>query len=229
MSSAAEHYTIIAKTGRLPLSLKIKHLVTRHLGPVSFTLDNGEAISLSGVSGCGKSLLLRAIADLDPHEGEVQLNNNRCDTLRASEWRRQVGYLPATSQWWGDAVQIHFGSSPFGSSPESPSLISGLTALGLDVTILSQPTTTLSSGERQRLALLRLLENRPQVLLLDEPTASLDPDSATRVETLIADYRRQHHCSVIWVSHDPQQRQRVATRHLTIKAGQLFTAEEAWS
>ena len=74
----------------------------------------------------------------------------------------------------------------------------------------------LSTGEKQRLALLRLLANQPRALLLDEPTASLDP---RKVEDLLHTYRQQHAAPVLWVSHDPAQRQRVAQRVLELKEG----------
>ena len=79
----------------------------------------------------------------------------------------------------------------------------------------------LSSGERQRLALLRVLANRPPVLLLDEPTANLDEATTARVEALLKDYRTLHGAGVLWVSHDPQQLRRVADRHLRIADGRL--------
>jgi putative ABC transport system ATP-binding protein len=79
----------------------------------------------------------------------------------------------------------------------------------------------LSSGERQRFALLRLLANRPRVLLLDEPTANLDPDNVIRVEKLVATYMAAEGAGVLWVSHDPLQTTRVARRTLWMEAGRL--------
>jgi ABC-type iron transport system FetAB ATPase subunit len=97
--------------------------------------------------------------------------------------------------------------------------------LGLDEGILAQPITRLSSGEKQRLALLRLLANQPRVLLLDEPTANLDPDNVRRVEAVIEDYRRQQDAAVLWVSHDRQQAARVASRCLQLDSGRIRELE----
>jgi ABC-type iron transport system FetAB ATPase subunit len=86
----------------------------------------------------------------------------------------------------------------------------------------------LSSGEKQRLALLRLMVNRPRVLLLDEPTANLDPENVTRVEKLVAAYLRREGAAVLWVSHDPEQTRRVAQRRLRLQAGRL-KRDGAWT
>jgi ABC-type multidrug transport system ATPase subunit len=82
----------------------------------------------------------------------------------------------------------------------------------------------LSTGERQRLALLRLLTNQPRALLLDEPTASLDPESTVAMERLISDYRQQHQAAVLWVSHQPEQIKRVCVRHLRLEQHRIREA-----
>jgi len=179
-------------------------------------------MSLRGNSGCGKSLLLRAIIDLDPHSGEVLLDGVTREHYSGPQWRQRIGYLPAISQWWGDRVREHFSDEI-----DQPQMSAWLNSLKLNPDIFDSPTATLSSGERQRLSLIRLLANQPQVLLLDEPTASLDPENTLRIESLINVYQAQYHCAVIWVSHDPQQLQRVATRHFMIKQGKL--QEVSWS
>jgi ABC-type iron transport system FetAB ATPase subunit len=184
--------------------LQIKRLRRLMVGPVSFDVAAGECLCLSGPSGAGKSLLLRAIADLDPHEGEVWLDGAACQATAPSLWRRRVGLLPPESSWWLPRTVDHF---PDGQ-PYS------LEGLGLDAGLLGEPVVRLSSGERQRFALLRLLANEPRALLLDEPTANLDPVSTRRVEAVIDDYRRTRQAAVIWVSHDPAQIGRVADRHL---------------
>lgn len=81
-----------------------------------------------------------------------------------------------------------------------------------------------STGERQRFALLRLLENKPRVLLLDEPTAALDEKNTLAVETLLLNYLKNHQAAAIWVSHDPEQLQRVATKRLHIKKHNMAAA-----
>ena len=182
------------------------------VGPVDLWLAAGECLALRGPSGAGKSRLLRAIADLDAHQGSVSCQGTAAEELSPSEWRRRVGMLAADSQWWRDRVAEHFGAPPSTAQMQ---------ALDLAPDLLAQPVARLSSGERQRFALLRLLANRPRVLLLDEPTANLDPDNVIRVERLVADYMAAEAAAALWVSHDPLQTTRVAHRQLRLEGGRL--------
>lgn len=168
-----------------------------------------EFICLSGPSGSGKSLLLRAIADLIIHKGEAYLDEKKCNEINPTQWRKWVGFLPAESSWWYDKVQDHF-------DVDSDTNNKYLKQLNLDVDSYNWDVSRCSTGEKQRLAIVRLLQQKPKVLLLDEPTASLDPDSVARVESLIKNYANENHVPVIWVSHDEQQIKRIANRDFKI-------------
>ncbi len=205
------------------MSLHIQQLHNTHLPRVDLKLAAAECVAIIGESGIGKSLLLRAVADLDPHEGKVSLDEVDAQSLPPAQWRRRVGLLMAESQWWHDRVGEHF--PPRWADSEQAQ--SQLQALALTPAILQKPVAQCSTGERQRLALLRLLAGQPQVLLLDEPSASLDTDNSRRLEKLIDDYRRQHNAMVIWVSHDSQQAQRVADRVMQMTTDGLKPWEPA--
>lgn len=92
--------------------LSVRELRTHLLKPASFSLSAGECIAIRGPSGGGKTLLLRAIADLDPSEGIVYLEGHDRTTMSGPEWRRLVGYLPAEPGWWADTVGEHFTDWP---------------------------------------------------------------------------------------------------------------------
>ncbi|WP_455204819.1 ABC transporter ATP-binding protein [Kaarinaea lacus] len=192
-------------------SLTVKKLKFHHLGPISFKILASQCASLTGPSGIGKSLLLRAIADLIPHQGDIFIDDSDCQALPAPQWRKLAGLLPAKSVWWFDAVGEHFHSvdeTAFG-------------ALNFNRDVLQWSVKRLSTGEQQRLSLLRMLQNTPKVLLLDEPTASLDADNVSRVETLIKTYQQQQSAAVLWVTHDKEQAQRIAERYLLLHTHEI--------
>lgn len=198
-------------------ALRLDGIRPRGLAPVALEIPAGEILFVSGPSGSGKSLLLRAVADLDPHEGEAWLNGSARSALPAPEWRRRVGLLPAESHWWADEVSAHFPSN----ADKAKDLLPLLERLGFGVEVLGWSVGRLSTGERQRLALARLLANRPEALLLDEATANLDPANQARVESVVTDYRTDKAAAVLWVSHDPEQRRRLGRRRLVIRDGRL--------
>lgn len=161
----------------------------------------GQCIGIAGPSGTGKTLLLRALADLDPHQGQMRLDNVASGDMTAPQWRRQVGLLPAESAWWHDTVGPHL--------PDASEQALG--DLGFDPRVLDWQVSRLSSGERQRLALLRLLGHRPRVLLLDEPTANLDAQNTARVEALLIRYKSERPAAIVWVSHALDQLDRLCS------------------
>ncbi|MFQ5469059.1 MAG: ATP-binding cassette domain-containing protein [Gammaproteobacteria bacterium] len=181
------------------------------IGPVNLKAEAGQCVSISGRSGAGKTQLLRALADLDPHHGDVFLNGIECNEISGHEWRRKVAMLPAESQWW----YVHVGGHLQTIDVEI------VESLGFERNIFDAAVDQLSTGERQRLALIRLLAIKPRVLLLDEPTASLDPENTERVEDLIKRYKDNQNATVIWVSHDQSQIDRVSDQHYFMKNGAL--------
>jgi phosphate-transporting ATPase len=190
--------------------LSARELRTQLLRPTSFSLLAGECIAIRGPSGGGKTLFLRAIADLDPNEGAVSLDGRDRMTMSGPEWRRLVGYLPAEPGWWAETVREHFIDWIAAA---------GLVRdLGFPESAKDWPIARLSTGERLRLALVRALMVGPKVLLLDEPTAALDPASAGTVESLIG-ARVRAGLSVLWVTHDMEQARRIAVRRLVVSGG----------
>ena len=192
--------------------LTIRRLARPGLGPIDLDLEAGGCIALSGPSGAGKTLFLRAVADLDPHDGQVALNGEDRTHVAAPEWRRRVAYLAAESAWWTDIAGDHFADREAARSlvPE----------LGLPVEALEWPITRLSTGERQRLAFLRMLVQAPDVMLLDEPTSALDEDSERALEALV-ERRIGKGAAALVVTHDGGQAERLGARRLHLSGGRL--------
>lgn len=181
-------------------------------GPYSFTVCAGECVGLSGKSGIGKTQLLRALADLIPYSGTVFFNGVSADKISAPNWRQRVGMVPADPCWWYDSVGEHFTQK---GNPEN--LKSTLARLGFELDVLNWEVSRLSTGERQRLALARALVPDPDVLLLDEPSSALDAFYTGRLEELLAELRRSRKLGIVWVSHDPAQLKRVASRIFAVE------------
>lgn len=168
---------------------------------VDFELQAQQLVMLYGASGTGKSVLMKALADLIPHEGRVWLNGAEQLSMCPETWRRQVMYFSTETAWWRETVEEHFERLPDETQ---------LTEVDLDPRYLRRSVNSLSSGEKQRLALLRGLLYEPRVLLLDEITANLDPDNTAKVEEMLERYRCRNHAAVFWVSHDEGQKNRLA-------------------
>jgi ABC-type iron transport system FetAB ATPase subunit len=196
--------------------LEIEGLETAHLGPVDLCVQPGELVQITGASGSGKSLLLRAIADLDPNRGRVRLEGHDRDDLTPTDWRRKVAYVPAETAWWAPQVAEHFPAGWVEGEVQG-----WLASFSLPEESLQWDIERLSSGERQRLGLLRAFLNHPRVLLLDEPTANLDLENTRRIERAVRGYLAEAAAGALWVSHDTLQRNRLGGRILEIRAGRL--------
>jgi putative ABC transport system ATP-binding protein len=192
--------------------LSVRNLQRTGLHAASFDVADGECVAVRGPSGSGKTLLLRAIADLDPNDGTVMLDGRNRADMPAPQWRRLVAYVPAEPGWWAETLGAHFAEW----SAAAPLVAD----FGLPRVPPETPVQRLSTGERQRFALIRALQLNPRMLLLDEPTASLDPDGVAAVEAEIRK-RRDAGTGVVWVTHDAGQADRVASRRIAIEHGQV--------
>ncbi|MEO8420959.1 MAG: ATP-binding cassette domain-containing protein [Hyphomicrobium sp.] len=188
--------------------LRVDRLQVAGLPPLSFEVPDGECLAVEGASGAGKTLLLRAIADLDAAGGDVTLDGEERRELPPQEWRRRVRYCAAEPAWWCDTPRECL-------APAHPRIDRLLQSLDLDASLLDRPVAMLSTGERQRLALVRALLDEPKVLLLDEPTGALDPQSTALTEELIRFQLLSGH-SVLLVSHDKAQVERLAHARLLL-------------
>lgn len=192
--------------------LSIKNLTTRKGTVNSLELKPGECVSVMGPSGSGKSLLLRAVADLDPAEGTVSLDGADRMSMTGPNWRRRVVYVGPESGWWEDGVRAHF---------EDPDAMLGLLyRLGFTAETMDWPVSRLSTGERQRLAIARAMDRGPRVLLLDEPTGALDQEATARVEGIVHDFL-QDGGIVLMATHAKEQAARMAGRVLHMNDGAL--------
>ena len=190
-------------------------------GDISFELEPGELVALVGPSGSGKTTLLRALALLsDPATGEVRLHGRTPAEHGYPEWRRKVALVAqrpvlldaGVGENLARAFTYKTARAPFDDARARALL----EKLGLGAERWTQNATTLSEGQQQRVSLARTLLVEPAVLLLDEPTAALDPTALEATETLVRAHVRDTGAAALVVTHDHAQAARWCDRTLTL-------------
>jgi putative ABC transport system ATP-binding protein len=160
----------------------------RILDGASIQVRPGEAVAIQGPSGSGKSTLARALATLvEPDAGAVLLDGQDAREIEPTQFRTRVAFLAQQPAMFDGTVRenLEVGPALHGKSLGEAQARELILAVGLDESILPREARTLSGGEKQRVALARALANESEVLLLDEPTAALDPDAGERIVALL--------------------------------------------
>ena len=201
----------------------------RVIDGVSFDIKAGEFVAISGPSGSGKTTLLHLLAALDrPDTGTIRVAGHDLVHLhRLTEYRRnQIGLvfqlhnlIPRLTSRQNVAIAM-FGTGLGHRERRAEEL---LATVGLAHRVGSKPPT-MSGGERQRVAVARALANEPALLLADEPTGSLDDDSAALVLDLFDDLRARTGLTLLAASHDPRLNER-SDRLLRLADGHIASVE----
>jgi tungstate transport system ATP-binding protein len=218
---------------------RLRNLQQIYNGRVVLSIDaldvrRGEALALVGPSCAGKSTLLRLLNFLEaPSGGTIEFDGRPVDGRLPLDQRRRVTAVfqrPAMLKR-SITANIGFGVGLRGGKLPAAELDAWLDRLGL-APLARQSAPKLSAGEAQRVALARALVLRPDVLLLDEPSANLDPYNIGLIERLVADSRRGNgdgpaDMTVVWVTHDIFQARRVADRVAFLLGGRLVELADA--
>ena len=221
---------------------------------ISFELSAGQRLALSGTSGSGKSMLLRTLAGLDVlekgpsgEEGSISFSGKSITEWKMPEYRTRIGYVPQYQAFTDETVEECFKRAFTLKANQNKfydreKILLWLEQLSLPETgknnsdkdnfteLLNHPARELSGGEAQVVAIIRALQLDPQVLLLDEPTSSMDAELARLIEDLL---EKWHKCSAeifpappgqqaqrawIWVSHNPDQLTRMCDQTYSLDA-----------
>ncbi|RKP54900.1 ABC transporter ATP-binding protein [Pararobbsia silviterrae] len=203
---------------------------TTLLHPCDLTLARGERLVVTGPSGSGKSVLMRALAWLDRPQGVLRWHGHAIDRARVPAFRAAVAYVRQRPALFDGRVEDNL-RVPFElhihrhRRYERERVLAYLAHAGRDATFLEQRADDLSGGEQQLVALVRTLQLAPSVLLLDEPTASLDPQTTLAVEAMIDGwFEHTPQAAFAWVTHDLAQARRVGRRFATVHAGVFATS-----
>jgi putative ABC transport system ATP-binding protein len=190
---------------------------------LSFSVAAGERLAITGPTGSGKTLLLRALAGLDPlDEGTVALGGTSMEQIAMPRYRAQVRLLPQRPTMLEGTVEENL-RLPFRlrvhrsrAFPREAAL-AYFAELSRPAAFLEGRAERLSGGEGQLVALVRTLLTSPRVLLLDEPTASLDDATTRALEALVTSWLREgEDRAAIWTSHHEEQLERVVDRRVAL-------------
>jgi iron complex transport system ATP-binding protein len=197
------------------------------LAGIDLTLRRGEFVAMVGPNGAGKTTLLRALAGLVPTSGDLTLDTSHLARLSLAERARRIAYLPQghVFHWPMPVAEIvALGRLPRGAGADLSAADRAAIAHAMDVTGVAahaeRPVTTLSGGERARVALARVLATEAEIILADEPTASLDP----RYQLIVLGILKRHAeagGTVLAVLHDLGLAARQASRLIVLDHGRI--------
>jgi energy-coupling factor transport system ATP-binding protein len=206
-------------------------LERRALKDLSLRIDPGERVGIAGRTGSGKSTLVQHLAGLlQPKAGRVLLDGTPVDkrTAAARRLRRRVGiaFQYPEDQIFEHTVfrEVAFGPRNLGLKDQEVAarVDWAVTSVGLDAeTMLGRTPFTLSGGEMRRVALASILALRPDVLILDEPTAGLDPRGRRELLDHVAASQETTGMTLIVVSHDLDSLARVTDRLIVLQDGEV--------
>ncbi|CAD7695221.1 unnamed protein product [Ostreobium quekettii] len=195
------------------------------LADITFDLAPGDILFLRGPSGVGKSLLLRAVAALDPIQGgSVRCNNQTPSEFGVPDWRSQITYVSQSRvNLTGTPAELYFSAQKFAAQRgrQRGDLPDILFQLGLEQLLLNRKWGELSGGQAQRVSIAIATALKPAILLLDEPTSACDLESTRRVEEVV----RECGSAVIWATHDQEQPRRVGGKILDLPFGTISTVQ----
>jgi tungstate transport system ATP-binding protein len=189
----------------------------RALHPVNLTLHRGERLVLVGANGSGKTTLLRLLHGLLPSAGRRAVHDVEPGRAPRAAMLFQKPFMLSLSVRFNLHVGLWLNGVP--REEREQRALQALQRVGLQDT-LQRPARDLSGGQQQRLALARAWALRPHILLLDEPTASLDPSAKREVETLVEQIAAEG-VTVVMSTHNLGQAKRLATRVAYLEAGRL--------
>lgn len=202
------------------------------LDDVSIEIPSGQITALIGPSGAGKSALLRLLNRLDdPTAGEIRYRGQPMVDLPVGTLRRRVGFVFQTPVAFPGTVRDNLALAASIAEVPAAEIDSRITEsarlANIDDELLDRPADRLSGGQLQRVTIARALMTGPETLLMDEPTASLDPETAARLGHTIACLSSQRGLTVVMASHRIAEAKELAGYAVMLDKGKVVEAGPA--
>jgi putative ABC transport system ATP-binding protein len=197
------------------------------LNKVTLNINTGEFISVVGPSGSGKSTFFKLCCNLiSPTSGNIVFKGKNFMDYDPVELRKSIVYCFQAPLLFGSTVKqnIYYPYSIRGLKPDEKRVNELFSEFHMPQDFLDNDVKNLSGGEKQRIALIRSLLFKPEILLLDEVTSALDKDNTELVEGIINSINKQG-VTVLWITHNPEQSRRYAHRLITIEQGEISSDE----
>lgn len=194
---------------------------------ITVSIETDDFISIVGPSGSGKSTFLKLCSHLiSPTGGVITYNGKNITDYNPTELRKSIVYCFQTPYLFGNTVEenIVFPFSIRNIKPDRKRIDELFSVFHMSTDFLSKDVKTLSGGEKQRIALIRSLLFKPEILLLDEITSALDADNTEIVENIITSLNKEG-ITVLWITHNLEQSRKYANKLLTIEAGEIKALE----
>ena len=193
---------------------------------ISFQFYPEKIYSVIGPSGAGKSSFLRLVNRLDePTSGDIFFKNEYYSILPPVELRKKIGYLFQTPYLFEGTVRYNLNYA--NENLDEKDLLKLLDEVHIQPEFLDRSVEKLSNGEKQRVAIARLLAVKPEIILLDEPTSALDPGHTRAIEKLIKEIVQKEKITAIVVTHHPEQALHLGEETLLMAHGKLVESGSA--
>ena len=205
-------------------NLSKNYLENKAVENISFKITENEIVGLLGPNGCGKTTTMAMILGLlKPSKGEIlidgmNIEKNRIKLLHRMNFISPYIELPKKLTVKENLI-VYARLYSVKNINERISYLSETLRLN---DFLNKKTGELSSGQKNRISLAKALINNPSILLLDEPTASLDPETGDFVRTFIENYKKEKKLSILLASHNMSEVERLCTSVLMMKEGKII-------
>jgi putative ABC transport system ATP-binding protein len=197
---------------------------TKILSEISATINLSDITGIIGPSGAGKSTFLRLLNKLiSPTNGNIYYKSQNTNKISSQKIRKEIGFVQQRPYLFNGTVKYNllYGPKLWNIEYSDEELVQLLQKVALEKNFLEKQVEGLSGGERQRVSLARSLANKPSVLLLDEPTSSLDINSEEIIETSLKQLN-QEGIKIIIVTHSLEQTERITDSLLFLREGKLI-------